>query len=231
MVITITMNNSNNFTPTNEHPTESVVATPEKKVSSFTDRQKLFALMASIAVLGGGVVFLNNSDKNSPNPETTPINPTEQTTSQISIDTPETTTPETAPVNVTEMEQKSKLDLKLAPEEMYLSVDGKEKQSIKNGQGLKIISGKHSLEFSQNEFDSITKEVDADDKQTTEVIVVLDPQTSAAKKLLLTPGADKVVQRFTSEQMTREVDQLEKDYPILSILPIQARLYIIGTCK
>lgn len=126
---------------------------------------------------------------------------------------------------------RSTLTLLLAPEEGLVSIDGGSKQSVKNKQNLNVTPGKHTVEFSRSEFDSFSKDITIADKQTVEVIIALNPLTDAARQLLLTPGADEVVQRFTGEKMTKETSQLNKDYPILSILPIEARLYVVNMCK
>lgn len=126
---------------------------------------------------------------------------------------------------------RSTITLLLAPEEGFIAIDGGLKQPVKNKQTLNVTPGKHTVEFSRDEFDSFSKDIAIANKQTLEVIIVLNPLTNAARQLLLTPGADEVIQRFTGEKMIKETDQLNKDYPILSILPIEARLYIVNTCK
>lgn len=126
---------------------------------------------------------------------------------------------------------RSTITLLLAPEEGFMTIDGGSKQPVKNKQNLNITPGKHTVKFSRDEFDSFSKDITIANKQTLEVIIILNPLTNAARQLLLTPGADEVIQRFTGEKMIKETDQLNKDYPILSILPIEARLYIVNTCK
>ncbi len=126
---------------------------------------------------------------------------------------------------------RSTISLALAPEEGFISIDGGSKQSVKNKQTLDVTPGKHTVKFSRDEFDSFSKDITVANKQTLEVIIALNPLTDAAKQLLLTPDAQEVIQRFVGEKMTKATDQLNKDYPILSILPIQARLYVVNPCQ
>lgn len=126
---------------------------------------------------------------------------------------------------------RSTIALLLAPEEGFIAIDGGSKQPVENKQNLNVTPGKHTVEFSHSEFDSFSKEITIANKQTLEVIIILNPLTDAARQLLLTPGADEVIQRFTGEKMIKETDQLNKDYPILSILPIEARLYVVNACN
>ena len=126
---------------------------------------------------------------------------------------------------------RSTISLALAPEEGFISIDGGSKQPVKNKQTLDVTPGKHTIKFSRDEFDSFSKDITVANKQTVEVIIALNPLTDAAKQLLLTPDAQEVIQRFYNETTIKATDQLNKDYPILSILPIQARLYIINPCQ
>lgn len=121
--------------------------------------------------------------------------------------------------------------LAIAPEEGFISIDNSSKQSVKNKQTISVTPGNHTVIFSREEFDSFSKDITVDNKQTLEVIIVLNPLTEAAKKLLLTSGSQEVIQRLDGEKIIKESSQLEKDYPILSVLPIKARLYVINSCK
>lgn len=126
---------------------------------------------------------------------------------------------------------KATLVLALAPEEGFLSIDGGPKNAVKNKQNISIKPGAHTVEFSRDEFDPLSQTFTVDDKKSIEVIIVLNPLTEAAKKLLLTPGAQEVVQRFVGKKFIKESEQLDQTYPILSILPIEARLYTVNSCR
>lgn len=122
------------------------------------------------------------------------------------------------------------LNLALAPESAFMTIDGGAKQAVVNKQQISISPGKHTLKFSQNEFDSLSKDIIADNKQTMDIIVALTPQTEAAYQLMRTPSSEEVIQMSVNEKAKKAVDQLNKDYPILSILPIDARLYTVNSC-
>ncbi len=122
------------------------------------------------------------------------------------------------------------LNLAVAPESAFITIDSGAKQAVVNKQQISISPGKHTLKFSQNEFDSLSKNITIDNKQALDIIIALTPQTEAAYQLMITPGAEEVVQMRDNEKAKKVVDQLSKDYPILSVLPINARLYTINSC-
>ena len=125
---------------------------------------------------------------------------------------------------------RASLSLALAPETGSLSIDGGSPQSVNNKQTITVAPGKHKVTFSRDEFKSYSTDVTVANRQSQEVIIALDPLTDAASKLLLTPAAQEVIQRFVNLNMIKSTNQLNKDYPILNSLPIQARLYIINPC-
>lgn len=121
--------------------------------------------------------------------------------------------------------------LALAPESGSLSLDGATTQTVSNKQKISVKPGKHTVEFSRDEFDSFKLDITVENNKSVEVIIALNPLTDAARKLLLTPGSQEVVQRFGGQQIEKGAKTLEKAYPILSVLPITARLYVINSCK
>jgi hypothetical protein len=125
---------------------------------------------------------------------------------------------------------RSHLTLYLAPEEGTLSIDSKI-QSVKNGQVITLSPGKHTVVFSHNEFDSLSQDITTTNGQTLDFIAVLNPLTDAARALLQSAGAQAVIERFTSKVQVSQTNNLLKNYPILSILPINARLYTINSCQ
>lgn len=125
---------------------------------------------------------------------------------------------------------KTYIKLATAPQSVKISIDNSETRSVKNGDSIRIEPGRHTITVSQNEFRSYTKEIDTKNGQTTEFVVALTPLTNAAKKLLEDSKSQIVVQRFYGEIYIQQTNKITKNYPILSILPIQARLYIVSAC-
>lgn len=125
----------------------------------------------------------------------------------------------------------STLSLSLAPEEVMVSIDGGSKKLVKNKQNLNVTPGKHTLVFQQNEFESITQEINIDNKQTLRVVVALEALTDNARKLLSTNAATLVIEEYEGRNMTEYIKTLQEKNPILQVLPIQARLYTINVCK
>ena len=125
---------------------------------------------------------------------------------------------------------RASLTLALAPETGSLSIDGGPQQAVANKQTIAVAPGKHKVTFSRDQFKSYSTDVSVANKQTQEVIIALDPLTDAASKILLTPASQDVIQRFVNLNMIKVSSQLEKDYPIINSLPIQARLYVINPC-
>ncbi|MBC7943445.1 hypothetical protein H7X68_03030 [Candidatus Saccharibacteria bacterium] len=126
---------------------------------------------------------------------------------------------------------RSTILLALAPEEGLMSIDEGSPRTVNNKQSLDVSPGKHKIKFFRDGFSSYSKDITIANKQTLEVVIALNGLTDDASKLLLTPGAQEVIQRFVNKKMIEATTQLNKDYPILSILPIQARLYVVNTCK
>ncbi|HZJ34712.1 MAG TPA: PEGA domain-containing protein [Candidatus Angelobacter sp.] len=118
-----------------------------------------------------------------------------------------------------------------APQIISVSIDGGNAQSITNGANIGVSSGKHLISISQNDFNPYVKEIDLKGGQTTEFIVALTPLTDAASELLKDDKSQVVLKSFYGKIYTQPTDSLIKNYPILSILPIRARLYTIYACE
>jgi len=124
---------------------------------------------------------------------------------------------------------RSHLTLYLAPEQGTLTIDGNA-NSVSNGQVIEVAPGVHTIIFSRSEFSSQSQTITATNGQTSDFVAVLAPLTDAAKQLLQTPGAQSVIERYTGLQETKYTNTLTNNYPIVNILPINARFYTINTC-
>ncbi len=125
---------------------------------------------------------------------------------------------------------RASLKLSVAPGEVQLSINNATKESVKNGTVLHIKPGEYTFTVSRDEFDSYTTKQTIKNGQAAELLVALTPLTSAAKQLLADDASQAIVQRFHGKIITAQVDQLTKAYPILSVLPLQERLYSIDSC-
>lgn len=117
-----------------------------------------------------------------------------------------------------------------APDTVNISINNRPKQSIRDTNKISVKPGHYTIVVSQDEFDSYTKEIDIKSGQTLDFLVALKPLTDAAKKLLNNDRSQFVIESFTGNKLTEQTQEITKKYPILSILPIEARLYGIYAC-
>jgi hypothetical protein len=126
---------------------------------------------------------------------------------------------------------RSTIVLRVAPTEVYLSIDDNPVRLVKNLQTINLAPGSHSLTFSRDEFDSKTIEVITENGESRDIISALNPLTDAARDLLLNDESDAVIQLQTGESIIEDGQKLREKYPILKDLPITARLYVVNVCK
>lgn len=125
---------------------------------------------------------------------------------------------------------KGQLVIYIAPEAGTLKINGKEQQ-VKNEQSLALSPGDYSISFSRDEFDGeTTQKVSIEKDINTDVVFVLNPLTDRARELLTTPGSQKVIERYSGKVINKEAAEIVEKNPILNILPIRARLYVVSSC-
>lgn len=125
---------------------------------------------------------------------------------------------------------KAYVEFAVAPEEVTVLLNGSNK-SVKNGDKIRVSPGDYKVIVSRDGFDSYTKDFSIKNRETTELLVALKPQTKEAEQLLLNDASQAIMQRFYGKiYRTQEQDTLNK-YPITGILPLQARLYSISVCR
>lgn len=125
---------------------------------------------------------------------------------------------------------KAYIKFETAPNQVAILIDNKDRHVIANGDSITVAPGKHTILVFRDEFNPYEKEVNINNGQTNDFIVVLTPLTDEARNLLDNAESDAVMQKFTSSTMARDVNIMEKNYPILKVLPIEARLYLISSC-
>jgi len=124
---------------------------------------------------------------------------------------------------------KTQLLFSTAPHQVTVSFDGKDRQ-ITSGLRLAVKPGTYNIAVSRDQFDSYSLSVTVTANKTAEVLVALDPKTDAAKELLNNKESQDIIQRFNGAKMNNYQQQLNKNFPIISILPIQQRLYYAYAC-
>lgn len=124
---------------------------------------------------------------------------------------------------------KAYIQFSIAPENVFMDINGSSK-TLKNGDKLRLAPGSYKITLSASGFSSYSKDITLVNNQTTELLAALTPQTDAAKQLLLNDGSQAILQRINGQQTADNNAILLKNYPIVSILPIQARLYSIAAC-
>ncbi len=124
---------------------------------------------------------------------------------------------------------KAFIQFSIAPENVFLDINGSSK-AIKNGDKLRLAPGDYKIILSASGFSTYSKDVVLANNQNFELLVALTPQTDAAKQLLLNDSSQAIMQRFYGKQASIDNNIILKNYPLVSILPIQARLYSIAAC-
>lgn len=124
---------------------------------------------------------------------------------------------------------KAYIQLSVAPENVFMNINGSSK-TLKNGDKLRLAPGDYKITLSASGFSSYSTDITLVNNQTTELLAALTPQTDAAKQLLLNDRSQAVLQRYNGQQAAANNSIVLKNYPIVSILPIQARLYSITAC-
>jgi hypothetical protein len=125
---------------------------------------------------------------------------------------------------------KSYLRFETAPQNVTVLIDNKNSRSIKNGDTIIIKPGKHTISVSKTGFGPYIKEITLNNQQTSDFLVALTPQTDDAKKQLDNSSSRDVIQKFYGKIYINQTDEMNKNYPILKVLPISARLYTISAC-
>jgi len=125
---------------------------------------------------------------------------------------------------------RSYIKFETAPNNVGVLIDSEDRYSIKNGDTITINPGKHTISVFQDEFITYEKKIDIKNKQTYDFIIALTPITNNAKKLLNNKASDIVLERYYGEIMTKQTEELEKNYPILDVLPLYGRAYEIMAC-
>ena len=124
---------------------------------------------------------------------------------------------------------KAYIQFSVAPENISMDINGSSK-SLKNGDKLRFAPGDYKITLSANGFLSYSTDITLVNNQTTELLAALTPQTDAAKQLLLNDRSQAILQRINGQKAAVNNTILLKNYPIISVLPIQARLYSIDAC-
>jgi len=119
----------------------------------------------------------------------------------------------------------------IAPASAYIKIDDGNTKRVKRGDTIKVSPGEHSITVSEDQFESYTLKLTAKENETVELLVALIPLTDEAAAKLSDTESQEIVQRFHGKAFTNETKQIDKEYPILDILPITARLYRVYPCK
>lgn len=126
---------------------------------------------------------------------------------------------------------KTQMHLMVAPLEVELSIDGEPAKTVRNGQDITVSPGEHTLTVTRAEFGQFVKSYTFKENETTEVLIALEPLTPAAETLLYEPEAEEIVQQFKGDEFKVIEEATAKTFPIMEILPIEARLYMVTSCQ
>ena len=124
---------------------------------------------------------------------------------------------------------KAYIKFAVAPEQVIVTSTNLNK-TVKNGDGLTLAPGSYKITISHDGFISSSVDINIKNHETQEILMALTPQTDASKQLLLSDAAQAVMQRYYGKVRDETTKKLLINYPIIDILPIQARLYTISAC-
>jgi len=118
----------------------------------------------------------------------------------------------------------------VAPEQVKISINGKEYRNITNGDKISLSPGKYKIIVYRDEFDPAIFEMDLKNHESKEIVSVLTPLTENAKKLLDNERSGRVIEKFTAMNMDKAIKTIQTRYPIVNILPIENRNYAVRSC-
>lgn len=126
---------------------------------------------------------------------------------------------------------KSYIVFQVAPEQVAVLIDNKDRKNITNGDSITVSPGKHSITIFRDEFNPSTTNIDVKNGETTEVVTALIGLTENARKLLNNDKSNSVIEKATGIRMDKQVKLTSDLNPIMTILPIENRNYVISSCS
>lgn len=126
---------------------------------------------------------------------------------------------------------RSYIKFSTAPQEVKLSIDGKNNVIIKNKETIEVKPGHYKISISQTDFDTYIKEIDIKNGETNYFLVALNPLTNSARKIMESNKNQLVIQPFYEKIRNINAKNLMKNYPILKILPTGGHSYSIYSCN
>lgn len=124
---------------------------------------------------------------------------------------------------------KATLLMSVAPDEVTVTING-QAHKVTTGDKMIVAPGELTITVSRDEFETYSQKLTIKNGETVEILQALTPKTDAAKDLLNSPKSQAVIQRITNNKMKAAADLLMKNYPILSVIPINDKFYTITTC-
>ena len=125
---------------------------------------------------------------------------------------------------------KTKILFSIAPETAKIEINNKI-YDIKNGDLLNFKPGEYNYKIYREGFEEYKNSIKLEEGKQTELLSALKPTTEEARKLLLNEKSQIIIQRFYGIHYSEAINSISKEYPLIDILPIQARLYTVSACK
>lgn len=126
---------------------------------------------------------------------------------------------------------KSYISLSVAPENVVITVDNKQKINAKNGDTITVSPGSHAILISQDNFDSYTAKISLSQNETKNILAALNPKNDSARQLLNNSNSNKIVQESYNQTSKQQKEILSKNYPLINKLPVYTRSYVISACE
>jgi hypothetical protein len=119
---------------------------------------------------------------------------------------------------------KAKLTIVTAPSSATVKIDG-----IEAKQGLNYVSsGKHTIEASLSGFETVTKDVTAENRQTQDIKLILSTNSEEGRQYLAdNPQYQHEKEELGSQGFSDISQRLDQKYPFLSLLPLQGQRFSV----
>lgn len=118
-----------------------------------------------------------------------------------------------------------------SPKQVYISINNKDKKIITSGQIIKLNAGTYNIKITKDNFQPYTEKVNIIKNKTNTFVVVLTGLTNSAKKEVKSDLTTEILESWDGKNFSNYNKAIEKNYPIIKILPINNNWYSVALCK
>jgi hypothetical protein len=117
-----------------------------------------------------------------------------------------------------------------APDHVAVLIDN-DKHLIKSGDTVNIAPGKHTVTIFEDDYNPYEQQITVANRSTYDFTIGLIGLSDKTRDIVSNPKYSGVYEKMDSK-LQSTIDNLTFDkYPVIDILPIEARYYTISACK